>query len=233
MPSIHVPDRNADGSLPSVPSYGDFPMQMITMFRDEASDSVADFLSDCWSLHKRGKAGTPMSEMYQLHRHVSAWGIKYACAIGNVRAVKQHVTDIDGAVRACNGYEARDAARTTEAVAKQRGGMRLFLKSVAESGLQLAARGGHDNIVQYLLSPAVRDVLELDPRANANGAFHEACEHGHPTTAKMLLKAGVVPSVEPESYLMTHLMELVGDVAGDPTANAAEAVQSSGGGAST
>ena len=204
--SIHVPKRESDGSLPDVPSYGEFPFSLLQDFGCETQDGTMSFLYDCRGVDRSDENTVELSTCYKLHLHTVVHGIKIACALGNLRCVK----DIVGVWKAAykNGPNTAEDADAVPPDDDARA-VRKFLATVAEYGLQLAARNGHDDVVEYLLSPAVRNVLDFDIQANHNGAFHEACEHKRASTARLLLEKGAAGDMQTGSAAMKRVLGLV------------------------
>ena len=187
MTSVYVPHRNEDGSLPVKPSYGEFPFDAVRP--DLRTDHGDAFLEDCINPDGGDEGVCSLQRMNSTHRSIIGTGIKLACATGNLFAVQAYAADFEGVARATSAYG-------HQVTSEEKDSIKRFLTSVVEDGLQLAARNGHDNVVKYLLSDFVRDTLGTNIHANSNGAFHEACEQERVSTAKILIKAGILSSRE-------------------------------------
>jgi len=200
MTSVYVPPRKKDGSLPDVPSYGDFPVYGMASY----GGYNGLFLHECFSPGISTPEEMRLNGENKIHSDILGLGLKLACVVGNVCVLKCHATNIDGAALAIGPYNIQN---TTE---KQRKFTRRIIKTALEDGLQLAARNGHTEVVKYLTSAPVREAVGLDIHANYNGAFHEACEHKRTTAAKALVEAGILNHHKPlNGLLMRHLMKLL------------------------
>lgn len=106
------------------------------------------------------------------------------------------------------------AALATLVAAHGPAAVRLDGDLIEQTALHYAAAGGHVDVIEYLLSPAVAS----DPRAGRNNAFtalHGAAMFGHSAACVALLTAGadVNAQTSPQGYAPLHSAAFAGHIA--------------------
>lgn len=193
VPSVYMPVRCEDGAV-DVDDHDRADATRATAMRELHTASkgvgkhdVCVVLRDCCGAAETTVGFTETDsgaydDMSFLTPEAIATCVQIACASGTLSAVQRYATDVRGATLACKRYLGGPRTETLQCR------MRDTLHEAATTGLQLAARGGHDDVVQYLLAHT-----SADRTANAYGAYHEAREAKHAHVLRTLQSYKAVP----------------------------------------